>query len=28
VHQSSRTTGLNDRRDDDVNLDEMERIGI
>jgi site-specific recombinase XerD len=27
-HESSRTTGLYDRRDDDVNLDEVERIGI
>jgi integrase/recombinase XerD len=27
-HESSRTTGLYDRRDDDVNLDEAERIGI
>jgi hypothetical protein len=24
----SRTTGLYDRRDDDVNMDEVERIGI
>lgn len=28
AHESSRTTGLSDRRDDDVNLDEVERIGI
>ena len=28
AHESSRTTGLYDRRDDDVNLDEIERIGI
>jgi integrase/recombinase XerD len=28
AHESSRTTGLYDRRDDDVNLDEVERIGI
>lgn len=27
-HESPRTTGLYDRRDDDVNLDEVERIGI
>ena len=27
-HESSRTTGLYDRRSDDVNLDEVERIGI
>jgi integrase/recombinase XerD len=27
-HESSRTTDLYDRRDDDVNLDEVERIGI
>lgn len=28
AHESSRTTGLYDRRDDDVNLDEVERISI
>jgi len=28
AHESSRTTGLYDKRDDDVNLDEVERIGI
>jgi integrase len=28
AHESSRTTGLYDRRDDDVSLDEIERIGI
>jgi integrase/recombinase XerD len=28
AHESSRTTGLYDRRDDDVNLDEVERIVI
>jgi integrase/recombinase XerD len=28
AHESSCTTGLYDRRDDDVNLDEVERIGI
>ena len=28
AHESSRTTELYDRRDDDVNLDEVERIGI
>jgi integrase/recombinase XerD len=28
AHESSRTTGLYDRRDDDVNLDEVEKIGI
>lgn len=28
AHESSRTTGLYDRREDDVNLDEVERIGI
>jgi integrase len=27
-HESSRTTGLYDRRDDDVSLDEVERIVI
>ncbi len=27
-HESSRTTGLYDRRDDEVSLDEVERIGI
>ena len=28
AHESSRTTGLYDRRDDDVSLGEAERIGI
>lgn len=28
AHESSRTTGLYDRRHDDVNLNEVERIGI
>ncbi len=28
AHESSRTPGLYDRRDDDVNLDEVEKIGI
>ena len=28
AHESSRTTGLYDRRSDDVSLDEVERIGI
>ena len=28
AHESSRTTGLYDRRNDDVSLDEVERIGI
>ena len=28
AHESSRTTGLYDRRDDDVSLDEVERIAI
>jgi hypothetical protein len=28
AHVSSRTTGLYDRRDDDVSLDEVERISI
>jgi integrase len=28
AHESSRTTGLYDRRDNDVSLDEVERIGI
>jgi integrase/recombinase XerD len=28
AHESSRTTGLYDRRGDDVNLDEVERIAI
>jgi len=28
AHESSRTTGLYDKRDDDVNLDEVERISI
>jgi integrase/recombinase XerD len=27
-HESPRTTGLYDRRSDDVSLDEVERIGI
>src|SRR6202041_2865804 len=27
-HESSRTTGLYDRRNDEVSLDEVERIGI
>ena len=27
-HESTRTTGLYDRRGDDVSLDEVERIGI
>lgn len=27
-HESARTTGLYDRRDDDISLDEVERIGI
>lgn len=27
-HESARTTGLYDRRGDDVSLDEVERIGI
>ena len=27
-HQSARTTGLYDRRDDEVSLDEVERIVI
>ena len=27
-HESSRTTGLYDRRGDEVSLDEVERIGI
>jgi predicted nucleic acid-binding protein len=27
-HESSRTTGLYDRRGDDISLDEVERIGI
>ncbi len=27
-HESARTTGLYDRRNDDVSLDEVERIGI
>jgi integrase/recombinase XerD len=28
AHESSRTTGLYDRRGDEVSLDEVERIGI
>ena len=28
AHESSHTTGLYDRRDDDVSLDEVERISI
>jgi site-specific recombinase XerD len=28
AHESARTTGLYDRRDDDISLDEVERIGI
>jgi hypothetical protein len=28
AHQSSRTTGLYDRRDDDVSLDEVERTSM
>lgn len=28
AHESSRTTGLYDRRDDDISLDEVERIAI
>ena len=28
AYESSRTTRLYDRRDDDVNLDEVEKIGI
>jgi integrase/recombinase XerD len=28
AHESSRTTGLYDRRNDDISLDEVERIGI
>jgi integrase len=28
AHESSRTTGLYDRRDEDVNLDEVEKVGI
>jgi hypothetical protein len=27
-HESARTTGLYDRRSDEVSLDEVERIGI
>ena len=27
-HESARTTGLDDRRSDEVRLDEVERIGI
>jgi hypothetical protein len=28
THESARTTGLYDRRNEDVSLDEVERIGI
>jgi hypothetical protein len=28
AHESSRTTGLYDQRDDEISLDEVERIGI
>ena len=28
AHESARTTGLYDRRNDEVSLDEVERIGI
>ncbi len=28
AHESSRTTGLYDRRDDDLSQDEVERIGF
>ena len=28
AHESSRTTGLYDRRDDDINLDKVEKISI
>ena len=28
AHESARTTGLHDRRDDEISLDEVERIGI
>jgi hypothetical protein len=28
LHKSARTTGLYDRRSDEVSLDEVERIGI
>jgi hypothetical protein len=28
AHESARTTGLYDRRDDEISLDEVERIGI
>jgi hypothetical protein len=28
AHESARTTGLYDRRDDEISLDEAERIGI
>ncbi len=28
AHESSRTTGLYDRRGDEISLDEVERIGI
>jgi hypothetical protein len=27
-HESARTTGLYDRRDDEITLDEVERVGI
>ena len=27
-HESARTTGLYDRRNDDISLDDVERIGI
>ncbi len=28
AHESAKTTGLYDRRDDEISLDEVERIGI
>ena len=28
AHESARTTGLYDRRNDEISLDEVERIGI
>ena len=28
AHESARTTGLYDRRDDEVSLDQVEKIGI
>jgi integrase/recombinase XerD len=28
AHESARTTGLYDRRDDDISLDEVERVAI